>query len=205
MTSSTSAPGLRTAQEPRPHPAGRGDGDPDFAGAGGRRADRAAPRRGSRAPLLLLLLALLPFVAACGSYTIQGRVVRTGYSGVVVTEASDARLSGTGIAGVSISIVRDPGRLNTEQVGSTVTDADGNFTLVVSALGAGITDEEWLLRAGRRGVSPVESMIRLPASPGQRRILVMTSMGAGDPSSYQAPEPVQSIGDSIQAEVNRFW
>lgn len=154
--------------------------------------------------LLLPLLAALMVLTGCGGYTLHGRVVRAGYTGIVVVDESDPRLVGSGISGVSVSVVRDAGRLSREQVASTISDNDGYFALTIDVLGAGITDEEWLIRAGRRGIAPVESSIRLPASPGKRRLLILTASGPSDAPGFVDPAPVLSPGEEIRQQIDQF-
>lgn len=147
---------------------------------------------------LLLLLACGFF--GCGPYTMKGRVVRMGYPAVLVVPADDPRLKeGQPIPGASVAIIQDPNTLARREQGSTTSGQDGEFSLRVNAMGAGITDEEWLISSGRRGFGRTESTIRLPFSANDSRLLIYLAPGVDDGGSQG------TTSDAIEQEVNRFW
>lgn len=132
----------------------------------------------------------------CGTYTIEGRVLRSTFPAVMLVSADDPRLNqGQPVAGANVSVVRDPGSLGREQVGSATSDGDGRFSLAVGGWGAGATDEEWLISVGRRGFGRSESNVRLPFSPGGSRLLIFLAPGTdeGPPASRTSQEVVDEI------------
>jgi len=144
----------------------------------------------------LLFCALAP---GCGAYTMEGRVLRSSFPAIMVVPADDPRLEkGQPISGASITVIRDATTLGREQVGSATSDGDGRFILPVNGWGAGITDEEWMISAGRRGFARTESMIRLPVSSGNSRLLILLPAGTDDGGSFG------STSQDIMEEVNRF-
>jgi hypothetical protein len=144
----------------------------------------------------MFLLLVLP---GCGAYTMEGRVLRSSYPAIMVVLADDARLErGQPISGASITVVRDANTLGRQQVGSATSDGDGHFALTVGGWGAGITDEEWMISAGRRDFARTESMVRLPMSPGKHRLLILLPAGTDDGGSFG------SSSQDVMEEVSRF-
>jgi hypothetical protein len=153
-----------------------------------------------RSAALLAAALLTTFLSGCGPYTIQGRVVRGSFPAVMVVPADDPRLEeGTAVSGVTVAAIRDASTMNRAKVGSATSDAGGLFSLPISALGAGITDEEWLITASRSGYARVESSLRLPGSAGGSRLLIQITPGSSDRS-----DPGTSPED-VAEEIERYF
>jgi len=114
--------------------------------------------------------------AGCASYTLKGKVIAGDISYIAVVDANDDRLAGPGLAGVSVTMETDPGKLNHDQVGDTVSGSNGDFSIPVQKLGAGILIYDVGVEARRKGYEGVSQMFRLP--PSSRRVLIMLRVGA---------------------------
>jgi hypothetical protein len=122
--------------------------------------------------LLLLLLSLSLFAAACGGHRVRGRVVEGDFDFIAVVSGSDSRLASPGIGSTRITFTRDPGRLNAQQVGSGVSDPEGSFDIEIDAFGAGWMSEEWLVRAVRSRFGFAEGTVRLPKPHSDEQLLI---------------------------------
>lgn len=164
----------------------------------------------ARGGVLIFVLAL----AGCGSYTLQGHVVRGSYSGVMLVSPDDPRLAGPGIGGVSVTVVRDADRPNREQVAAANSAADGQLTLPIKAFGVGITEEQWLVTAGRAQGDQVAGMLSLPANAKSMRLLVMMTRGelaprampgvSGMPGADGASTATPTFDDEVQRDLKNF-
>lgn len=163
----------------------------------------------------LALFALLALSAAapiaCGPYTLKGRVVRGEFSTIELVEPDDPRLEGKPLGGATVTIVRDAGRLNRAEVGSSSSDAEGDFALAVDAFGAGVTDETWLITASRSGHIGTDTTLRLPMSAGGTRLLITLARGSnasdrqGDASSPSAWDArTGTLRDEVLRDIDRF-
>ncbi|MGA1393966.1 MAG: hypothetical protein ACO38W_12505 [Phycisphaerales bacterium] len=122
--------------------------------------------------LLATLVLSAAFVSACGAHRVKGRVVEGDFDFITVVSGSAARLAAAGIGSTRISFTRDPGRLNSQQVGSGVSDPEGSFDIEIDAFGAGWMSEEWLVRAVRSRFGFAEGMVRLPKPHSDERLLI---------------------------------
>jgi len=170
-----------------------------------RRLTRPCPRALRFIPLLAFFGALVGALGGCGGgYTIEGRVLRGSIGMVTIVDADDKRLEGTPLAGASIKAIRDPGRLSSKQLGSTVAGSDGTFKLRIDSFGAGMLQEEWLIVASRAGTAGAEGVVSLPASPGRRRVLVILASGtpAGTPGGTN--DRWGSSSDDLMRDFERY-
>lgn len=137
--------------------------------------------------ILLTVTVLLAAAAnsGCASYTLRGKVIEGFDSGVVVVADDDPRLEEAGIRDVRINVHRDPDSLGTELIESARAEGDGSFELTLDAFGAGWMDERWLIEAARSGFQNASDMVRLPARPGGRRLLIILSPGRSTPSEHR--------------------
>ncbi|MGI9014209.1 MAG: hypothetical protein ACR2GY_08165 [Phycisphaerales bacterium] len=131
--------------------------------------------------LQLLVSMLAPLiVSGCGgnSYAIEGRVVRGELPYITLVAADDPALElGEGIDGARITLIRDPNQLNRTAAASTRSRDGGWFVLDVQSFGAGWMDEEWEVQAAS-GSRAAQTVLRLPARPGGKVLLVILAPGA---------------------------
>lgn len=146
----------------------------------------------------LLLLATVPIIGGCSSYTLRGRVVEGEVAAVVVVNANDPRLKQPGLAHVRIDAVLDPRSLERQDLGAGLTQDDGTFSMPVNATGAGFLEYDLFIEFHRRGFAPtVEPQMPLP--PAGKRLLVVMAPGHDRPSQRPAV-----IGDDIRREVDQL-
>lgn len=146
-----------------------------------------------RSVFIILIACVL---TGCGGYALQGRVVKGRLPMATLVEPDDEALAlGDPVAGAEVSLWRDPGRLNREQVASARAGADGWFTLPVEAFGAGWMEEEWEVRAASGGYQRTEQFITLPMSGGGSRLLIIMTEGP----SYPDPRD-----QDLMDEVDRY-
>ncbi|TVQ31238.1 MAG: hypothetical protein EA376_10225 [Phycisphaeraceae bacterium] len=142
----------------------------------------------ARAAALFLLSCALLYLTGCG-YTMRGKVVEGDVTYVAIVDTDDPRLEGRGVGGVNIMLETDPDRINREQVGRTVSQQDGSFSMDIDAFGAGLLQYDVGITAHRRGFETAQNIFRLPSSG--RRILIMISPGAGDESWRRQESPFE--------------
>ncbi len=128
--------------------------------------------------LLGVLIAVVSVLGGCGSYVIEGQVIRDGYPDISFVSSGEKVQSNNSIPAASISIFRDPDSLGREQVGTAKSRTDGTFNLTVDSFGAGFLEEKFSIRAVRNGYDDVEVTLRLPGSPGGKRLIVRMVPGA---------------------------
>ena len=129
-----------------------------------------------RAVLMAACMVLLGIgMTGCGGYAMRGRVVSGDVSYVAVVDPGDPRLDGKGLAGVSLHVQSDPGRLNRKTVGRGVSGADGEINVPIDLIGAGMLEYEAGVFARRKGREPANGFFELPSS--KKRILIVMSTG----------------------------
>lgn len=125
--------------------------------------------------VLLLVATLLPACSSDG-YALQGRVIRGDYSGVMLVNADDPRLSaGEGLGGVSLHVQQDPGQLNRRTLTRGNSGGDGSFALPIDLFGAGSFNYDIGFFARRQGYDPATGYFRLP--PKSKRVLIVMTRG----------------------------
>jgi len=147
-----------------------------------------------RATGTLVTLALT-LCAGCSSYALKGRVIKGEGSFVTVVDADDPRLNDDGVAGVSLTLVMDPTRLNRKQIGQGVSESTGDFSLSVDEFGAGMLELDTELTARKKGADPAQGFFRLPGS--KKRVLV--SLGPGDDRD---PNPER---ENLHDTAEKYW
>ncbi|RMH29778.1 MAG: carboxypeptidase regulatory-like domain-containing protein [Planctomycetota bacterium] len=159
-----------------------------------RRPNRHATLRSSRSagPAILVALALVGF-GGCSGYTLRGKVIEGDISYAAVVSADDERLTGPGVAGVTVSMETDPGRLRREPVGSATSGPDGSFSIRVRRPGAGILIYDVGIEARRDGYQGVRHQFRLP--PGSKRLLITLQPGR---------DTLQPQEESLMEQFERF-
>ena len=133
--------------------------------------------------LLVGLLALSALLPACGSYKLQGRVVRGPSPQVAVVDADDPRLEEPGVPVASIQLALDPRSLNRKSLPGGHSDADGRFAIPIEEFGAGLLEYDIQVVARKRDLNTAIGIIRLPGSSG--RLLIVLGPG---PDRYRPPE-----------------
>lgn len=126
-------------------------------------------------PRALVLLLVMFMLAGCGSYAIQGRVVRGSFASIQLVDKDDPRLTEdnpTGGGAVVQGVLEPNIPSETQSLGQVVTDGQGRFSLPVDALGSGFLEYEAMLIARREGHQGVMNTIDLPRR-GQRVLIVM--------------------------------
>lgn len=121
----------------------------------------------------LLLIGLM--LTGCGSYAIQGRVVRGSTASIQLVPSSDPRLNEnnpTGGGAIIQGVLEPNTPSETQSLGQVITDGQGWFKLPVDAIGSGVLQYEAELIARREGHQGVMQTIRLPRR-GQRVLITM--------------------------------
>ncbi|QQE12505.1 hypothetical protein JD969_03270 [Planctomycetota bacterium] len=131
--------------------------------------------------LLFSLIAIVAAVTGCAPYTMQGRVIEGPNSFITVVSADDPRLNAatndSGLANVQIDVTLDPNEMRPINEGNTYTDLSGNFSMPISAQGAGFLMYEAQITATGSGFAPVQKTMPLPS--GNKCILVVLKEGKG--------------------------
>ncbi len=137
------------------------------------------PRRARRAAVRLAALALFA-APGCSTYVIQGKAIEGEGSDMSFVEPGDPRLDEPGISGVRLSVERDPGSLGAKVVANEVSGAAGEFSIPLSAFGAGWMVEEWRIHAVRGGFQTASRRLNLTGADRKRYLLVTLAPGASD-------------------------
>ena len=146
--------------------------------------------------ITILVLGLAVWLAAgCSNYTLRGRAVQGDISGVWIVDDSDPRLADPGLAGVNISIKRDPQSLGGRVISTASSDGQGDIAISFEEFGAGWMDEQWEIRAARTGYQSAVNLLELPWKRGDKRILVVLTQG------YQPAQPQE---ESLIEQYERF-
>ena len=123
---------------------------------------------------LALLLITLTLVG-CGSYAIQGRVVRGSVASIQLVDSDDPRLkenNPTGGGAVVQGILEPDTPSEMQPLGEFVTNGQGWFKIPVDALGSGFLEYEAALIVRREGHQGVMKTIDLPRR-GQRVLITL--------------------------------
>lgn len=132
----------------------------------------------------LLLVTLM--LTGCGSYAMQGRVVRGSVASIQLVDKNDRRITEvnpTG-GGAVIQAIFEPDTPSERQsLGQVVTDGQGYFSIPVNAMGSGFLEYEAMLVARREGHQGVMRTIDLPRS--SQRVLITLPLGR---DTLQVPE-----------------
>ena len=135
---------------------------------------------------LLVLATLLP---ACGSYQLQGRVVRGPGPLVEVVDPDDPRFEGIGIPVASIQLTLDPRSLNRKSLPGGHADADGWFDIPIDEFGAGLLEYDFEVVVRKQDLNSAFGLIRLPGS--SQRLLIVLGPG---PDRYRPPDdPLEDL------------
>lgn len=145
--------------------------------------------------------ATVVLLAAGCSYTIEGKVVRGPFPVIQYVDASDTRLAQPPAAGVNVTVVRDANSLGATTVGSGTSDSSGRVEIPLSAAGAGLTDEEWLIRVVGGGFGSQSMPVRLPSNPGRKILLII--MAAGKSIPFERSGFDTTIDDALR-QVEQF-
>ncbi len=156
------------------------------------RSDRV--RRLSAAIRMLARLVVAMPLVGCGAYTLEGRAVVGDFSGIELVDADDPRLAGTGTAGITVEVVRDPESLGRKMVTRANSNGSGALRVVISEFGVGFLEEVWELRALRGGAEFAADRMSLPFDPRDKRILVTIRPGDGRSRSTLSTEAERLLG-----------
>jgi hypothetical protein len=143
---------------------------------------------------VLAWLAISMPLVGCGAYTLEGRAVVGDYSGVELVDPDDPRLAGTGTAGITVEVVRDPESLGRKVVTRATSNGSGGLRVVISEFGAGFLEETWELRVLRGGSEFAADRVSLPFNPDKKRILVTIRPGDGRSRSTLSSEAERLLG-----------
>ncbi|MEO0474624.1 MAG: hypothetical protein AAF085_01460 [Planctomycetota bacterium] len=127
--------------------------------------------------LALLLVTLM--LAGCGSYAIQGRVVRGSSASIQLVDKNDRRLTEdnpTGGGAVVQGVLEPETPSELQSLGQVVTDGQGYFSIPVDALGSSFLEYEAMLIARHVGHQGAMATIDLPR--GNKRVLITLPLGA---------------------------
>lgn len=129
-----------------------------------------------RISIIALITSAILLCTGCSSYALRGRVVEGEASWVQVTDQSSAPSDpGRPVAGASVELVLDPGRLNRKVLGRAMTDSNGEFSIKVDEFGAGWLEHDVGLTVARDGFVTGDGFFRLPGSG--KRVLVTLQRG----------------------------
>lgn len=145
--------------------------------------------------VLIALGAACAFATGCSSYALKGRVIKGDASYVAVVDSADPRLEDEGLAGVSLTLIMDPTRLNRKTIAQGVSETDGNFSLPVDEFGAGMLELDTELTARKKNAEPAQGFFRLPKS--SMRVLV--SLGPG------ADRDLNPEREDLHEQADRYW
>lgn len=129
----------------------------------------------TRAIALLLATTLL---VGCGSYAIEGRVVRGSIANIQIVDKNDRRLTEdnpTGGGAVVQGVLEPDTPSERQSLGQVVTDGQGYFSLPVDAMGSGFLEYEAMLIVRREGHQGTMRTIDLPRSG--KRVLITLPLG----------------------------
>ena len=153
--------------------------------------------------MFLAVLALLLNTGCSSPKELKGRVISSGYSSAEFTNVEDgdpALLSGSGVPGARIEIIRDPSKLSREMVASGTSGSDGVFRIPVDAFGAGWMDETWLFRCTHPQYPMVELFGDMPPLDSDRVLRIyIGSPGAPGSGGRQVEE-----AERIRRELERY-
>ena len=145
--------------------------------------------------LVLLLVGIT--LGGCSPYQLQGRVVVGSEQLITPVNVNDPRMQEEPLAGATIELTLDPSSISPKRLGTVVSDGNGDFTLDISAMGAGSFQEYDL---GILITAPKHrnlwQTIKLPSA--KKRLLVMMKKGAAGP-----PPPGDILKESLQLK-DRF-
>ena len=111
---------------------------------------------------------------------LTGRVIR-GNAGFTSFVTPSQLVDGKPVSGAQIMIFRDPDNpINREMVAKTVSNANGDFTLVIDRFGAGWMDEQWEFRVDRPPYDRLETVERLPSAKAELGLLISLRPGTGE-------------------------
>jgi hypothetical protein len=153
--------------------------------------------------LFIAALALLLNTGCSSSKELKGRVISSDYSSAEFTNVENgdpALLSGSGVPGARIEIIRDPSKLSREMIASGTSGADGVFRIPVDAFGAGWMDETWLFRCTHPQYPMVELFGDMPPLDSDRVLRIyIGSPGAPGSGGRQVEE-----AERIRRELERY-
>ena len=131
--------------------------------------------------LWLFLVTVTLITAGCSQYQMVGRVIEGPNSYITVVDRNDPRLNdrlyGSGVANTQISVTLDPNEMRPIHEGTAYSDLRGNFSLPISAKGAGFLIYEAQVTALASNHVPVREDFALPSSG--KRVLIVLKSGEG--------------------------
>jgi hypothetical protein len=153
--------------------------------------------------LFLAALALLLSTGCSSPKEFRGRVISSDYSSAEFTNVEDgdpALLSGSGIPGARIELIRDPSKLSREMVASGTSGSDGVFRIPVDAFGAGWMDETWLFRCTHPQYPMIELFGEMPRLDSDRVLRIYI----GTPGSPGSGGRQVEEAERIRRELDRY-
>lgn len=158
-----------------------------------------------RAPRAAVACVMTVALGGCNAGTLTGRVMTGDSSYIQWVNAGSAPFGNEPVGGAAITVTRDPLSPGRQVVASGVSQADGTFSFTVDALGAGWTDEPWLIVAERRGAGRAEYLGRLE---GGRSLLILlapgTERGRGTNDLWNGDVGTMPTGSQLMDEAKRY-
>lgn len=152
-------------------------------------------------PRLSALVLSMLLLTGCGVTTdLRGRVVDSEVPSIEFVSIQDGDpelITGTGIPGARIELVRDPRSLRRETVAVGSSGADGVFRIPIDAFGAGWMEETWLIRCTHPAHPMVEHFCDLPGAGSDRVLRV--GLGAPGRGGREMDE-----SERIRRELERY-
>lgn len=124
-----------------------------------------------------LVMAVVLGSTGCGGYSVDVAAVYPGFGTARFVDAAAVPTGSQPVAGATVTLVRDPGELREETIGTVRTAADGRANLPVQSFGAGWLEERWLARVVAPGFDNVEAFLTLPRSSKNQVLLIEMSEG----------------------------
>lgn len=127
---------------------------------------------------MFVLLLITSLLVGCGSYAIQGRVVRGSMASIQIVDKDDRRFTEdnpTGGGAVVQGVLEPNTPTEIKPLGQQVTDGQGYFSLPVDAPGSGFLEYEAMLVARREGHQGAMQTIDLPSR--SQRVLITLPLG----------------------------
>jgi hypothetical protein len=143
-----------------------------------------------------LLVCHLVWAAGCQPYQLAGVVLDGPVSAITIVDRSDPRLRQPGIVGATLDLTLDPSTLKPIRVGSTLTNEEGWFSLVVGQVGAGFLEYEAGILCQVNGYGSVYQTLELP-HPDKRLLIIVGPGVSGRPRDRNLLKETLELGRQL--------
>ncbi|MAE67513.1 MAG: hypothetical protein CMJ18_24910 [Phycisphaeraceae bacterium] len=134
-------------------------------------------------PLLAAFCLALAGLPSCAAYRLQGTVLPDQTADITTVDENDTRLYSGGLAGAAIELTVDPASMHPRPLSPAVTDANGQFSVPIDELGAGLLEYELAILCRHKGFRPLYQVVQVPGR--RQRLLIRMTPGpdhGGGPS-----------------------